>query len=139
VQQEFLLLADRAEAANGKIFIHGGGVDRHFVNPKATPPVQLNADVALGILTDWAETNTDHVFTVRVEDEDAKPAWAMEAQFQVGRPPGAKPGQQFRQLIAIRGPIPLPGRGAFKVVLEIDGKAQEPPFRFWVEAAPASV
>jgi hypothetical protein len=138
MQQEFLLLAERAEAANGKMFMHGGAVDRHFVNPKAPPPIQLNADVALGILTDWGETNTDHAFTVRVEDEDSKPAWAMEAQFQVGRPPGAKPGQQFRQLIAIRGPIPLPARGAYKVVLEIDGKVQDPPFRFWVEAAPAS-
>jgi len=134
--QEFLMLADRAEAANGKIFIHGGAVDRHFVSEKAPPPIQLNADVALGILTDWGETNTDHMFSLRAEDEDGKLAWAMEAQFQVGRPPGAKPGQQFRQLIAIRGPIPLPSRGAYKLILEIDGKAQEPPFRFWIEAAP---
>lgn len=136
--QEFLLLADRAEAANGKIFIHGGAVDRHFVNPRAAPPIQLNADVAFSILTDWGETNTDHVFSLQVEDEDGKPAWRMEAQFQVGRPPGAKAGQQFRQLIAIRGPIPLPARGAFKLILEIDGKPQDPPFRFWVEEAPST-
>jgi hypothetical protein len=134
--QEFLMLADRAEAANGKIFIHGGGVDRHLVNPKANPPYQLNADAAFGILTDWTETNTDHVFALRIVNEDAQQAWAMEAQFQVGRPPGAKAGQQFRQLIAVRGPFGLPARGAYKLVLEIDGVEQEPPFRFWIDVAP---
>ena len=134
MQQEFLLMAERAEATNGKIFIHGGAVDRHMVNAKAAPPIQLNADIALGILTDWGETNTDHVFKLRIVDEDSKPAWEMEAKFQVGRPPGAKPAQQFRQLIAIRGPFPLPRVGPFKTVLEIDGKEQDPPFRFWIEA-----
>jgi hypothetical protein len=130
------MLADRAEAANGKIFIHGGGVDRHLVNPKASPPYQLNSDIAFGILTEWGETNTDHVFELRIVDQDEKRQWAMEAQFQVGRPPGAKPAQQFRQLIAVRGPIPLPERGAYKLQLVIDGIDQQPPFRFWVDAAP---
>lgn len=133
MRQEFLILADRAEAANGKIFIHGGGVDRHLFNPSAEPPIQLNADVALSILTEWAETNSSHLMAVRVVDEDDKPIWALEGQFEVGRPPGAKAGQQFRQLIAIRGPIPMPGLGAYKMTLELDGTAQAPPFRFWLD------
>ena len=133
MQQEFLLLAEAAESANGKIFIHGGGVDRHSVLADARPPLQLRADIALGILTDWHETNRTHVLAVTICTEDGKTVWKMEGQFEVGRPPGAKPGQQFRQLIAVKGPIPLPDRGAFKMVLELDGKEQEPAFRFWVE------
>lgn len=133
MQQEFLILADAAEAANGKIFVHGGGVDRHSVLPNAKPPINLKADIALGILTDWTETNRTHVLGLTIYTEDAKTVWRMEGQFEVGRPPGAKPGQQFRQLIAIKGPIPLPERGAFKLVLELDGQEQDPPFRFWVE------
>jgi hypothetical protein len=119
------------------MFIHGGGVDRHNTPPNSTPPIQLNVDVALGILTDWNETNRSHVLSVTIVDEDETAAWRMEGQFEVGRPPGAKPGQQFRQLIAIKGPFLLPAIGAFKVVLELDGKPQEPPFRFWVESLPA--
>jgi len=133
MQQEFLFLAEAAESANGKIFIHGGGVDRHNVLADAKPPIQLKADIALGILTDWNETNRTHLLAVTIYTEDSKSVWKMEGQFEVGRPPGAKPGQQFRQLIAVKGPIPLPDRGAFKMVLELDGKEQEPPFRFWIE------
>ena len=40
MQQELLLLAEAAESANGKIFIHGGGVDRHSVLADARPPLQ---------------------------------------------------------------------------------------------------
>lgn len=47
MQQELLLLAEAAESANGKIFIHGGGVDRHSVLADARPPLQLKADIAL--------------------------------------------------------------------------------------------
>lgn len=136
MRQEFLLFAERAEAVGSKIFIHGGAVDRHFVPPKAPVPIQLMGDIAVGILTEWTETNRGHVMALRIVDEDEKPIWSMEAQLEVGRPPGAKSGQQFRQLLTVRGPFPVPERGAYKIILELDGKAQDPPFRLWVEDLP---
>lgn len=137
MRQEFLLFAERAEAIGAKIFIHGGAVDRHFVPRSAPTPIQLMGDIAVGILTEWAETNRGHVMAIRMVDEDEKQIWGMEAQLEVGRPPGAKSGQHFRQLLTIRGPFPVPARGAYKIVLELDGKAQDPPFRLWVEDMPA--
>jgi hypothetical protein len=133
MQQEFLIMADRAEAIGGKMFIMGGGIDRHAFTRVQPGPVQLNADIALGILTDWTETNSSHIMAVRVVSEDGQTVWTLEGQFEVGRPPGAKPAQQFRQLIAIRGPIALPDAGAYKVELELDGTVQGPPFRFWLD------
>lgn len=132
MQQEFLILADGAEATNGKIFILGGGVDRHLA---AGFPAPLNADVAFSFLVEWGETNNRHAVSLKILDEDDKPiATVLDGEFEVGRPPGAKPGQDLRQLIAVRGPLPpIPKPGAYKIVLELNGKTSGPPFRFWVD------
>jgi len=39
----------------------------------------------------------------------------------------------MRQLVAIKGPFLLPKPGAYKWLLELNGEAQDPPFRFWVD------
>jgi len=57
------MMADGAESTNGKIYILGGAVDRHMIAKDAPLPIQLRADIALGILVDWAETNNRHTFT----------------------------------------------------------------------------
>jgi hypothetical protein len=133
MQQEFLLLADAAESVNGKIYVMGGGAARHLIPRGWTSPIQLRGDIALGILVDWHETNNRHEMVVRVVDEDEKAHIEAKIEFETGRPPGAKPGQEFRNLIAIKGPFPLPKPGAYKIVLELDGTTQGPPFRFWVD------
>lgn len=138
MKQEFLMLADGAEAVNGKIYILGGGVERHLTQGF---PTLLRADIAVGILVDWSETNQRQALLIRVADEDSKPVATIEAEFEAGRPPGAKPGQDFRTLMAIKGPIPIPHSGGYKVQLELNGVEQDPPFRFWVDpldVAPAS-
>jgi hypothetical protein len=137
VQQELLLVCEAAEAVNGKLYVMGGGVDRHYTMPNVTPPIQLNVDIAASFLVGWNETNDRHAMTIRIVTEDEASVFNGDFEFVVGRPPGAKYGQDLRQTFAIRGPFPLPGAGAYKVVLELDGNRQEPPFRFWVEAMPA--
>jgi hypothetical protein len=133
VQQEFLLLADSAEAVNGKIYIMGGGIDRHFVPAGAERPIQLRADVAVGILVEWGETNNRYPMSVKVIDEDEHVVFSVDGEFEAGRPPGAKPGQPQRTVVSIRGPFPIPAPGAFRVQLDLEGKPQDPPFRFWID------
>ncbi|MEW5990742.1 MAG: hypothetical protein AB1736_05265 [Chloroflexota bacterium] len=133
-KQEFLMLADGAESTNGKIYILGGGSDRHRAG---SFPTQLKADIALGILVPWGETNQDHKLVLRIEDEDAKTMARIESNFDLGRPASAIPGQDLRFLIAIKGPFPIAHAGGYKLSLEIDGVAQDPPFRFWVEEGKA--
>lgn len=130
MQQEFLLLAESAEVVNGKLYMLGGGADRHLAQ---SFPVQLRADVAVGILVGWNETNRLHGMKLAIVDEDENPVMQLEGQFETGRPPGAKAGQDMRTMIAIRGPFPIQKAGAYKISLELNGKRQEPPFRFWVE------
>lgn len=133
MQQEFLMLADGAEATNGKIYVLGGGIDRHYVPKDWKPPIQLRADIAVGILVDWTETNNKHGLLIKIVDEDDAEMVKVEGEFETGRPPGAKFGQELRNLLAIRGPFPLPKPGAYKVFVELNGVRQEPPFRFWVD------
>ncbi len=138
MQQEFLLLADGAEAVNGKIYVLGGGVDRHYVAAGAPRPIQLRADIAAGILLDWGETNNRYPMTLRIVDADENTVFHIDGEFEAGRPPGTKPGQPLRSIIAVKGPIPLPKPGGYRLQLDLAGQPQSPPFRFWVdEAGPA--
>lgn len=66
-------------------------------------------------------------------DEDEVEQLRVEIQFETGRPPGAKPGHEFRHLVAIRGPFPIAKPGAYKVVMSLDDTTQDPPFRFWID------
>lgn len=130
MRQEFLMLAEAAEAVSGKIFIHGGCVERHYA---AEFPTSLRVDIATSVLVGWNETNQDHRLRLAIVDEDEKPLVEIEAVFTPGRPPAAKPTQELRQLIAIKGPFPIEKPGAYKLKASLDGEDQEPPFRFWVE------
>lgn len=133
MRQEFLLMADGAESVNGKIYVMGGGAARHFVQPGWKSPIQLRADIAAGILVGWNETTNRHVMTIQVVDEDDNEQLKAEIEFETGRAPGAKPGQEFRNLVAIRGPFPIARPGAYKVVMFLDEVEQDPPFRFWID------
>lgn len=124
------MLAERAEAANGKIFIHGGAVERHFARGF---PTSMNADIAVSMLVEWGETNQSHLLQIKVVDEDGSEVIEIEADMTPGRPPSAKPGQDLRQLIALKGPFPIPKAGQYRLEALADGVPQDPPFRFWVE------
>ncbi len=75
------------------------------------------------------------MMTIRLVTEDEQPVLEVAAEFTPGRPPGAKPGQDLRQLISIKGPFPIERPGAYKLQAVLDGEPQEPPFRFWVDKA----
>jgi hypothetical protein len=127
---DFLLLADRAEAIGGKLYMIGGGFDRVGV---PTFPASANFDVALGAMVDYLETNEPHTFELRLENVDnAVVLGPIGGQVEVGRPPGMKPGQSQRVMIVIRGPFPIPGPGEYSWVAVLDGHKQEPT-RFWLD------
>jgi hypothetical protein len=130
MRQEFLMLAERAEAANGKIFIHGGAVERHFAPGF---PTALNVDIAASFLVGWAEANRPHNLRVRILDGEGTEQLTLDAQIRAGRPPGAQLGQDIRHLIALKGPFRLSAPGSFILQSTVDGVEQEPAFHFRVE------
>lgn len=106
-----LLLADWAEVLSGKLYVMGGGWTE--VGPAPTP-----SPLAAIIEVPWDETNRVHKLKFVLEDGDGQPVMVpsatghqpleISADFEVGRPPGSKPGTSFNVPFAVNiGPVPL--------------------------------
>lgn len=132
MQQSFLILADGAEAANGKIHILGGGVDGHLAQAF---PASLNVDIACSFTVAWHETEQPIDVELAIVDEAGEDAIRIGLEAVVGRPPNARPGQEIRSQIAVKGPFPIPHPGAYVLVMRLAGIDQVPPFRFRVDQA----
>jgi len=133
MQQDFLFLAEAAEAVAGKIHILGGGADTHMAH---TFPVQLRADIALGFHVTWGETNQPVQLEVQILDADERVAVQIQAEKVTGRPAQARPGQEFRNVISIKGPFPIEHEGEYHMLMRLDGVEQSPQFKFFVGRAP---
>ena len=115
-----LMLADSAQAVDGKLYVLGGAW-----NILRFPefPAQLIVGIAVAIDVDWNETNRRHHLDVHFEDADGN---AMDprigADFEAGRPPGATAGTDLRIVFAVNGPLSIPAPGAYSAVASIGGE-----------------
>jgi hypothetical protein len=117
-----LLLADSAEAVNGKLYVLGGGWN---LGGPAGQPIAMA--VAIIISVPWHETNQRHSFRAVLLTEDGQPVPNPEGQpievtggFDVGRPAGIKPGSSFNAPLAIRL-NPALAAGGYRWEVSIDG------------------
>jgi len=126
-----MFLADYAVVSDGKLTIVGGGWSQ-------TGPEPASFGIGLLIQVPWDQANTLHVFSVELldsdgaevvleaaeDDEDEQPV-AFGGEFEVGRPPGLKPGTPLDFPVAVTStPLPLePGRYEWR--LTIDGASRE--------------
>lgn len=93
---DYLIVADGAQVVGGKLYLLGGGWDRLTV-PQLPGPPAVPFAVALGINVPWSLTNTKLGFSVDVTDSDGDEVAQLAAgQFEVGRPPGLRPGAPQR-------------------------------------------
>lgn len=124
-----LLLADFAEVLNGKLYVMGGGWTE---TGPAPAPSALAAIVEVG----WDETNREHRLLFELVDSDnhavmvptpkGQEPLRIEAQFNVGRPPQAKPGSSFNLPFAVNiGPLPLQPGKVYVWRCRIDDESQE--------------
>ena len=124
-----LLLADAAQAVDGKLYVLGGGWSITGPDPQ---PMAL----AIKIEVPWHQANERHTCSVALMDADGQPVeletpdglkpLELEAQFEVGRPPGVKPGTPLDVVLAVGlGPIPLAPDSRFTWRLSIDGETEE--------------
>jgi hypothetical protein len=124
-----MLLADYAVVSDGKLTVVGGGWSQ-------TGPEPASFGIALLIQVPWDQANTPHAFEVQLLDADGEPvvieadeeddqAVAFGGDFEVGRPPGLKPGTPLDFPVAMNStPLPLePGRYEWR--LTIDGKSHQ--------------
>jgi hypothetical protein len=106
-----LLLCDYAVVAEGKLFISGGGWS--LTGPEPSPSA-----IAIKIDVPWDRTNEQIPFTLALVDEDEEPVTTLmpagtvpievNGSFEVGRPPGVRPGSTIDTPLAMNfPPIPL--------------------------------
>jgi hypothetical protein len=125
-----MMLADHAEVAEGKLFINGGGWT--VIGPGPVPFA-----IALIIEVPWDRANTKHSFRLELLDSDGEAATVEtpdgtqpivgEGEFEVGRPPGVKPGTPLAIPLALNfvPPPPIPPSGQYVWHLSIDGGTDE--------------
>jgi len=118
---DFFLLADRAEAVNGKLYLMGGAWDRVFVQDFKQP---VTISFALGVLVPWNATNQQHAVQIAIEDIDRRRPveFSLEAGFVAGRPAWASQGETQRVILAVPSiPVKFPEPGAYQAVAHIAG------------------
>jgi hypothetical protein len=114
---DYLLLADRAEALNGKLYMMGGGWDRLAIGDFNQPVLIC---IALGIAVPWNATNRQHTLTLHIEDADGKSIAQVNAGFVAGRPPQIEVGASQRIPMVINLGCVLRGPGVYAVVATIN-------------------
>ena len=131
-----MLLCDAAEEVGGKLYILGGGWS--FLH---RPDVPTNMALAVKIAVPWNETNREHALRAHLLTEDGEAVEvggeAVEAtgNFEVGRPPGVKPGSDLDAPFVLGFQLALPA-GGYVWELEIDGETEaRVPFRVLEAAA----
>lgn len=109
-------LADHAAALpeSGKLYINGAGVDQVFMQqvPGPLPPLWL----AIRVRVPWHMTSEPFLLQIRVLNADRKPIGPdplIEANPELGRPPGLRPGDEIAMNVAVGlTGLPIPAEGS---------------------------
>jgi hypothetical protein len=137
---EYVLLADHAEAANGKLYVMGAGWTDHQRPPRpADAPSNItHFGIGVSVLIPWTDTNRQHHLILRVEHEDGDPILAtLEADLEMGRPPGLPHGSDQRAILALNTDIQFPAPGGYRIVAEVGGHLKTTAFRVHDTLLPA--
>lgn len=144
-------LCDSAVTAEGKLYVQGGGWN--LLSPPVFPAQLPRIGIAICVDVPYTATNQTHTLTITLQGEDGQllglgpvlndptdPAGIpkpgqIEAQFNLGRPPGLMAGdaQPVPFALNIDGYM-LASPGAYAFVVSIDGTEME---RLIFRAVPA--
>ena len=117
------VIADHAVMApDGKMYLNGAGIDQ-VVLPSTPGHLPAPLYIAVRIRVPWHLTSESLRLRIRALDADRRPFGAdpiVDGQMEVGRAPGARPGDEMAVNLAvpIAGlPIPRPGTMHFHLEL----------------------
>jgi hypothetical protein len=124
-----MVLADYAVVTEDKLTVIGGG---WTITGAPTAPFGIGVIIEVP----WNQTNQDHQFRFALTDIDGQPVEIdtpegtqfvqFEGGFQVGRPPGVRPGSAIPIKFAVNsGPISLSPGCHYVWQLAIDGHEHE--------------
>lgn len=122
---EWMILADAAQVLGNKLYLLGGGWDIIGVNSPF--PAQHKMALALSIKVSWNETNQKHTLEVEIisespATEEPKRLMKVDGQFEMGRPPGIRQGQDQRLQMAFDVVLSLDSPGVKTVVARLEGQ-----------------
>ncbi|HOW59348.1 MAG TPA: hypothetical protein PLO78_06470 [Candidatus Omnitrophota bacterium] len=83
MEVDFCLLADRAEAVGGKLYVLGGAFDTIFA--KQLPVIHKSLSVVIKLSFDAAEVDRDHDLRVIILDGDGHEVVAAGGPLHVGK------------------------------------------------------
>jgi hypothetical protein len=124
-----MLLCDAAQAVEGKLYILGGGWNLTGSDPSPSA-------IAMQIDVPWDQTNRQHTLRLTLVTDDGEPVLVptptgprpaeIAAQFEVGRPPGYRPGAPMTVVLAINvGPLPLAADRRYEWRCQINDESHE--------------
>ena len=114
VEIDFVILADFAQATQGKLTLVGGGWDLHHARQY---PSTLQFGLGIGILVPWSLTNRKHTFEFVISASEGPEVAKGGGDFEVGRQPGTPAGMTQRVVIGLSGQVPLPQPGTYEIVV----------------------
>jgi hypothetical protein len=118
-----LLLCDHAEAINGKLYIMGAAW-----NLLQAPGQAINVALAIVVKVAWDEADQGHDLIAELLDADGERIMingepvAPSGRFELGRPPGLKPGSTLNMPLAFNLTGLVLGVGHYEWRLTIDGE-----------------
>ena len=126
-----MMLADAAQATEGKLYILGGGWSQ-------TGPAPTPFAIALDVKVPWHLANQKHTFRFELVDSNGSTVVVpgpdgedrpvvLDAVLEVGRPPGVVPGTPLDSVLAINIPtgLPLSPGARYEWKLMVDGECNE--------------
>ena len=113
---DYLLVADRAEVVNGKLYLMGGSWDR--IQPQQVPH-RMMLGIALGVRIPFAYTDDQHSVAIELLHGETRMI-GFEAKLATGRPPGMS-GMDMLVPMAFNIPIAIPDEGQIALKAVIDG------------------
>lgn len=133
------MLCDYAEVAGGKLFISGAGINLVGCGV-AEPPHPVSISLAILVTTPWNATNQPHRMTIELISDQGADGGAhrvaltdtempnpedkglIVAEFNVGRSPTMKPGEDSLMPLALpMHGLGLPSPGSYFFAVAING------------------
>jgi hypothetical protein len=121
-----IILCDAAQVADGKLYIIGGGWNISEVKNPAMA-------IAVMVTIPWSMANRRFKWSLELLDEDANPVRVgdeskpiiIEGSFEVGRPPGLKPGTTFNVPLVMNSiGTPLEEKSSYRWEFKLDGNPE---------------
>jgi hypothetical protein len=132
---EYLILADRVEALNGKLYMMGGGWETLFTTTIEQP---VSMSIACGVLVPWNETDDDHVLGLSILDLDGNAvAPPLSLRFKTGRPPTLEKGAATHVPFAVQAQFKFAAFGEYRVIATVDDQSDGAHrLPFWIKGLP---